>query len=163
MVQRTIEKTVALLIAAAVMIVAMFFPAHKGEWGLLHLNASMAERGMWQFRHVNVFHALLNAWCLLAVTFNLHVTLRRLICLFALCAACPYVKEGQYICGLSCFTIALTASNTFNVPNMKSFLFLLAATIASGFLFHSIAAYAHIYGAALGLIWGFANETLKEV
>lgn len=163
MVQRKTEKKAALLVALAIIVAACLFPARHGEWGLLHTGASFAERCIWQLRHANVFHALLNAWCLVAVTFNLHVTATRMLCLFAICAACPYVQQGDYMCGLSCFTIALTASNTFNVQNILYFVFMLSVFILLGFTFHNIAAYAHVYGAVVGLIWGFTNETLKGV
>ena len=65
---RKVEKITALLISA--MIVCLSF-SREWDWQTvgIYAGSNMPERLLYPFFHTNMFHALLNSWCLLSIIF----------------------------------------------------------------------------------------------
>ena len=93
---RKVEKITALLISA--MIVCLSF---SGEWDWqtvgIYAGSNMPERLLYPFFHTNMFHALLNSWCLLSIIFIYDIGIGRLLSAYMIAVTVPVDTSRQWI------------------------------------------------------------------
>lgn len=166
MVQKKESKTLALLVAALVVAMAvvtslsLFHEGGQGE-ALWHAVGLFAGSPPWQrlfypFFHASPLHALINAWCLLSLVFLYDVSLWRLLAAYIVAVTVPGpLLSGSPVVGLSCACFFLIGSLVFLVRRRLCFFTVSALYVAAGFLFPSVASLFHLYGYVAGLFVGF--------
>lgn len=125
-------------------------PATFGEGLLMRL--------LYSFSHANIFHALSNAWCLVAVTRSYRMPVSALITAYAIAVLVPpFVLSSTPTMGLSGACFALIGLSVWKVAR-KFFLFSCALILigATG-LFSNVAAALHLWCLIAGVAIGFLN------
>lgn len=101
MVRSEKAKTASLILTVVIFLLLPF--EAKG----IYRGASIIDRCLYPLFHVNVFHALLNVWCLLSIAFNLRVNLAQLLLCYAVAATYP-VDTISALTGVTAPTIGLS-------------------------------------------------------
>ena len=123
---RKVEKITALLISA--MIVCLSF-SREWDWQTvgIYAGSNMPERLLYPFFHTNMFHALLNSWCLLSIIFIYDIGIGRLLSAYMIAVTVPVDTLGYFTTmdsptvGLSGLVFALFGSISFEVGSRKKY------------------------------------------
>ena len=101
------QKTKIVAIALSLLIIALsMFRIDTTQYALSPSNTPFGCFS-YHFFHVNVFHALMNSWCLLGLAFFYHLRLRDIIIAFAVAASFPPCLCTAPTVGLSGMLYAL--------------------------------------------------------
>ena len=105
---RKVEKITALLISA--MIVCLSF-SREWDWQTvgIYAGSNMPERLLYPFFHTNMFHALLNSWCLLSIIFIYDIGIGRLLSAYMIAVTVPVDTLG-YFTTMDSPTVGLSGS-----------------------------------------------------
>lgn len=163
---RKVEKITALLISA--MIVCLSF---SGEWDWqtvgIYAGSNMPGRLLYPFFHTNMFHALLNSWCLLSIIFIYDIGIGRLLSAYMIAVTVPVDTLGYFTTmdsptvGLSGLVFALFGSISFEVLRKQYYQLWMLFYLVAGFLFPGINAVLHLWCYVLGLIMALLNKPVK--
>lgn len=113
-------------------------------------------RFLWVFFHTGFIHAVLNIWCLLALSFYYNTSLRSFLFAYAVCAAIPnFVLSTTPVVGLSGMIFFLFGSLSFSVKRKLYWQSWMGAALLIGFFFPGSAAVVHLYCYVVGLLYAF--------
>ena len=148
-------KTAALVLSLALLILSVFdAPAAC----ILHPGCSITARLGYHFFHANVFHAICNIWCLLAIAFYYDIEDWELLLAFIIAASVPswcltlntYDLTLKAI-GFSGICFALMGIVFYKVARKRYYLAWIIPMVAVGFLIPGMAATIHLYCFTLGI------------
>lgn len=161
-------KRIALALSVLILIIPLFSFLVPGlipppaRFGIACCPSPLA-RLSYPFFHASIFHAALNAWCLLSVVFLYDISFPRLLAALIAGAAVPdCCLSSTPTVGLSCLCFFLLASITPRVPRKRYYSASLLFYIAIGFLFPSVNPLIHLYGYFAGLAFGLISTILPH-
>lgn len=157
MVRRTEAKISALVLSAAVLVLSLV-NVNADMVGIAREGAPIA-RFIYPFFHANIFHAMLNAWCLLTMIFMYDMRLWHMVVAYVISISVPSVfLSTTPTVGLSGVCFSMMGILTFIVMRKWFFFLWCAAAIGIGFLLSPIvSARLHFYCYVAGLLIGFLN------
>lgn len=160
MVQRKIEKTASLCIAAFI-IIAAFIPVSDWSAVSLHSNSSVLARCVYPFFHASFLHAVLNAWCFLSAVFLYDVSWRSLALAWIIAAiAPPFAVADTPTVGLSAVCYALFGLLLFKVRRPAFFVLCLAPYLLVGLAIPFVNGSIHIYAFLAGALLASLNAPI---
>jgi membrane associated rhomboid family serine protease len=119
---------------------------------MLHRGCDITARLCYHFFHANVFHAICNIWCLLALAFYYDIEDWELLLAFIIAATVPSVAmASQPIVGASGVCFALMGIVFHKVARKKYYLSWIIPIVAIGFIIPGMAATLHLYCFAVGI------------
>ena len=148
-------KTAALVLSLALLILSVFdAPAAC----ILRPGCGITARLCYHFFHANVFHAICNIWCLLAIAFYYDIEDWELLLAFIIAATVPswcltlntYDLTLKAI-GFSGICFALMGIVFHKVARKKYYLSWIIPMVAVGFIIPGVAATLHLYSFAVGI------------
>lgn len=164
--KRKYEKITALLISILVVVLSFF----NWNWKIVGIYAGcgLTGRMLYHFFHVNVLHALLNAWCLLSIVFIYNVRFIRMFTAYVIASTIPINAINGIIGGMSVPTVGLSGI-VFVLFGMLSFDVLrkwyyqawMLFYIIIGFIYPNTNAWLHLYCYICGLLIAFLNKPIK--
>ena len=163
---RKVEKITALLISAIIVCLAF---SENWVWHFVSIFAgsNMSFRFLYPFFHTNMFHALLNSWCLLSIIFIYDIGIGRLLSAYMIAVTVPVDTLGYFTpmdsptVGLSGLVFALFGSISFEVLRKRYYQLWMLFYLVAGFLFPGINAVLHLWCYVLGLIMALLNKPVK--
>ncbi len=164
---RKTEKAAAVAIALFVTVLSF---VHVHDWTSVGIyeRCPLLNRLVYPFFHANVFHAVLNAWCLLSLVFIYDITCCRLVAAYIVAVAMPVdsigalVGLGQPTVGLSGAVFVLFGSISCEVARKRYYQAWMCFYICIGFLFPVTNAWLHLYCYVMGLIGALLNCPFKR-
>ena len=160
-----VEKVAAIVIALLVTVLPFLQVADWHSVGIYshcHLSARLA----YPFFHANLFHALLNAWCLLSMVFIYKVSLLRMLFAYTVAVTMPVDTLGTFLpldsptVGLSGVVYVLFGTISFEVARKRYFQCWMLFYIAVGFFFPNTNAWLHLYCYLCGFIAALLNKPI---
>lgn len=137
----------------------------KYDWSSvgIYKHCEIFSRLAFHFFHANIFHAILNVWCLLSVAFLYNITLTRIIIAFIIASLTPTCcLSATPTVGLSAMLFALFASLSFEVKRKLYYQAWMIAYIAIGFCFPNTNALIHLYAYTAGFALALLNKPFKR-
>ena len=124
---------------------------------------SFFSRLLYPFFHANIFHCIVNCWCLLSLAFLLDISIPELALSYAVAVFAPVGLWGQTlpIVGLSGALYCLAGSWTFKVRKRLRWFLWWAFFLGTGFFFSQNANLLHLWGFGCGLFIGFLNSPAR--
>lgn len=164
---RKAEKAAAVVIALWVTVLSLF---HFVGWHSvgIYAHCPLSGRFLYPFFHANVWHALLNVWCLLSVVFLYDVSLRRMLAAYFLAVTVPVDTLGLLLpldnptVGLSGMVYVLFGSLSFEVLRKRYYQCWMLFYIAVGFLMPNTNAWLHLYCYLCGLVFALLNKPINR-
>lgn len=105
--------------------------------------------------HVNLLHALCNAWCLLSLVFYYDLPMKKIVLAYLIAVTIPaFALSPTPAVGLSGLCFALMGLTVYVVRRKAMFVGWIMAFLAVGFLFRNVAVWLHVYCFAAGLLLG---------
>lgn len=157
------EKIATLLLAVVVIGVAGLGPTEGKSVGIFP-HAGMMQRCIYPFFHANIFHALLNSWCLISVVFAYQIRFGRLLMAYLIAASIPIDSLSAVIpfstiptVGLSGIVLFLFGSISMEVARRVFYQLWMLSFLAVGFLVSGTNAYLHLYCYLCGIIYAILN------
>ena len=152
-------KTAALVLSLALLILAFF---NAPQQCVLQPGCGIAGRLCYHFFHANVFHAICNIWCLLALAFYYDIEDWELLLAFIIAATVPSVAmSSQPIVGASGVCFALMGIVFHKVARKKYYLSWIIPIVAIGFLIPGMAAALHLYCFSLGITLSLVYSRIR--
>lgn len=153
MVRRKKTK-IATLVLSLVIVVLSLCPVDYNAVGL-HQGCSMAARMVYPFFHANVFHALVNVWCLLSLVFYYDLSAPKILTAYLIAVTVPpslltthysllFAPSANTI-GFSGVCFALMGLALFTEKRKVYFNAWVCAFISLGFLFPNVNGVLHWY------------------
>lgn len=141
-------KTAALVLSLALLILSVFdAPAAC----ILHPGCGITARLCYHFFHANVFHAICNIWCLLAIAFYYDIEDWELLLAFIIAATVPSWCLTLKAIGFSGICFALMGIVFYKVARKRYYLSFIIPVVAAGFIIPGMAATIHLYCFTLGI------------
>ena len=111
MVRNTQAKTTALILTIIVLVIAATqcvaeFPPHRLA---LCNGAQLIPRLTYHFLHANIFHAILNCWCLLSLVFFYDVNIWQIIAAYLIASSFPVDTLSEIMPNLGTPTVGMSA------------------------------------------------------
>ena len=161
MVPRKIQKAAGLWIALVIILSAIFFVP---DWNVVGVTkgSTIAQRLGYSLFHASLFHACINAWCLLSILFLYDVTWMRLSLAFLIAVAVPdFVLSSTPTVGLSAVCFALLGMIAYDVKRKIYYNACMATYLTLGFIFPMVNGWLHLYSYAAGLLVGLLNMPIQ--
>lgn len=161
MVQKT-QTTFTPLLVAIIIIICALLPLNAPQFGISTLSP-FSNRLTYMWVHSNIFHAIINGWCLLAVTAVYRLRNLALITAIAIAASCPdmWLTETPTI-GLSGVCFALMGLASLKSARPVRFNFYALSFLAIGFLFPHVASWLHLYCYLSGIVAGCISYLIRR-
>lgn len=141
-------KTAALVLSLALLILSVFdAPAAC----ILHPGCGITARLGYHFFHANVFHAICNIWCLLAIAFYYDIEDWELLLAFLIAASVPSWCLTLKAIGFSGICFALMGIVFYKVARKRYYLSWIIPVVAAGFIIPGMAAGVHLYCFFIGI------------
>lgn len=142
-------KTATLVLSLILFIVAFF---NAPSACMLQPGCGITGHLCYHFFHANVFHAICNIWCLLALAFYYDIEDWELLLAFIIAASVPSAAmSSQPIVGASGICFALMGIVLYKVARKKYYLSWIIPIVAVGFIIPGMAAGVHLYCFAIGI------------
>ena len=163
------EAKIASLAVSAIIIIIYLTCSDVARFGIC-AGAGVGQRVVYHFFHSSIFHALLNAWCLLSVVFVFDISLSLLFTAFIIASTYPADSLFHLLhlsslnvptVGLSGVCYALMGMMVYRVQRKMYYNGWLAFYIALGFLFPNTNGWIHLYCYAVGILMGYVNKYVK--
>jgi membrane associated rhomboid family serine protease len=123
----------------------------------IYSGASITDRCLYPLYHANIFHALLNAWCLLSIVFYFRVNLVHLLAAYVVAILAPATAPTV---GLSAVCYALMGMIFPQVQRKLYYTSYILAFILLGLFLGGTNVYIHIYSYIAGLLVGLLSHYL---
>lgn len=160
MVQRKTEKFAALILFVMMLVISLEHSVSSDDG--LHYDCSILDRAIYPFIHANVFHMIINGWCMLSIVFTFSPSWKRMLTAYLIAISYPAAFIGrETVVGLSGVCFALMGLNAYKVKRKKIFYTWTSACIALGFLFPNVAAGVHVFCFLVGLACDFLGRKLN--
>lgn len=165
--QKNVSKITAIFLAIIIIVVSLF---SISDWKIVGIyeGCDIANRFIYPFFHINIFHALINAWALLSIVFLYRAGLWRLIVSYLLSTTIPInlfatlgISASTPTVGLSGMIFLLLGSYTFEVQRKLYYQSWMVMSLAIGFLIPNSNVWVHIYCYLLGVIVSFFNKPIN--
>lgn len=162
-----VEKVAAIVIALLVTVLSFLQVADWHSVGI-YSYCPLSARLEYPFFHANLFHALLNAWCLLSMVFIYKVSLLRMLFAYTVAVTMPVDTLGEFLplesptVGLSGVVYALFGTISFEVARKRYFQCWMLFYIAVGFIFPNTNAWLHLYCYLCGFIAALLNKPINR-
>lgn len=160
-----VEKASAVVIALLVTVLSFFHIAGWHSVGI-YAHCPLAGRFLYPFFHSGVFHASLNAWCLLSVVFSYGVSFRRMLVAYLLAVTVPVDTLGGLLpfdnptVGLSGVVYVLFGSISFEVLRKRYYQCWMLFYIGIGFFMPNTNAWLHLYCYLCGFVVALLNKPI---
>ena len=156
------EAKISALVYVVTAFVLCFIKLPLVEVGI-HKGCSFCSRLLYPFVHANIFHCLVNCWCLLSLVFILDVSILELAISYVIAVLAPVGFWGQVTptVGLSGLLYCLVGIYTFKVRKKIKWLLWWSFFLGIGFFFAASANLLHLWCFACGLIIGFLNSPAR--
>lgn len=151
MVRTEKAKTASLVLTAVIFLLLPFETTGLCE------GCSIPARLSYSFFHANIFHALLNAWCLLSIVFYFRVNLIHLLAAYVVAILAPATAPTV---GLSAVCYALMGMIFPQVQRKLYYTSYILAFILLGLFLGGTNVYIHIYSYIAGLLVGLLSHYL---
>lgn len=145
-------KTASLVLSALILLLLPF--EAKG----IYSGASIIDRCLYPLFHVNIFHALINLWCLLSIVFHLRVNLVQMLLCYCIAVMYPVDTLSSLTgvtaptIGLSGFCYALVGMTFYQFGNKLTYVIATAIVFLIGHFMGASNNILHIYAFAAGLL-----------
>ena len=165
--KRKAEKAAAVVIAMIVTVLSLFRVADWQSVGIYD-RCLLQGRLLYPFFHASVFHAILNAWCLLALVFTYDITYRRMTAAYIAAVSVPVATLGTFLplarptVGLSGVVYFLFGSISFEVARKGYYQSWMLSYIAAGFVFPGTNAWLHLYCYLCGIALALLNKPINR-
>jgi membrane associated rhomboid family serine protease len=161
---RKAEKVAALATAAVVLAVSLLPLRDIAAWGI-RPHCTLVNRLTYHFIHANIFHAVLNAWCFVAVVFVYRITRWHLLAAYVIASSVPcgllaHISSFTPTVGLSGIVFALFGSVSFQVKRRLYWQSWMLAYLLIGLAIPNCNAFLHIWCYALGLGVALLNKPI---
>lgn len=162
-IRRKKEKVTALFITFCVVALSLM---NVSDWGSVGIypHVGLLQRCIYPFFHANVFHALLNGWCLINIVFVYNVSIGRLLLSYVVAATYPIDAIASLVSlsatptvGLSGIIFVLLGSVSLSVARKIYFQVWMWLFLIVGFFLSSSNALLHVYCYVIGLIYAVVN------
>ena len=156
------EAKISALVYVAVALVLCFIHVPLAEVGI-YKGCSFASRLLYPFFHANIFHCLVNCWCLLSLAFLLDISIPALALSYAVAVFVPVGLWDQTVpvVGFSGAFYCICGMLTFKVRTKWRWLLWWSFFIGVGFFFSQNANLLHLWCYAVGIFIGFLNSPAK--
>lgn len=154
-------KVAALLIS--IMVLCLTFQ-NISDWSAvgIHIGCGFKQRLLYSFCHVNLIHAMLNAWCMLSIVFIYDIKIFRFLYAYIIAAAVPSFCLSEIpTVGLSGVVFVLFGSISFEVGKKAYYQLWMLAYLIAGFFFPNTNAWIHIYCYLAGCVLALFNKPIK--
>lgn len=153
---------IATLVIAPLLIILSLFDINLHSVGVA-TGDSIGHYVTYHFFHANIFHALVNSWCLLGIAFYQELTIRRLLIAFLFATLLPSctVSETPTV-GLSAVCFTLLGMSTFQVSNVRKYVGYMAFYIIVGILLPMVNGWVHLYGFAIGSLYSYVVKCRRK-
>lgn len=152
------KKIVSLVISLTIISISLFAPYEWYNVGI-YANAPWGNRWIYLFFHAGLFHALLNAWCLLSIVFIYNISCIRMLLAWIVAACVPnFLMDCQPTVGMSVSVFFLLGSISFEVQRWRYFQFVMLLYLLMGFLLPDSNGLLHLYGYVCGLGFALLNK-----
>lgn len=159
---RKVEKIAAVVIALLATVLSFF---HTADWSSvgIYAHCPLPGRFLYPFFHANIFHAVLNSWCLLALVFTYDITFWRLVAAYIVAASIPVDTLGELLplgnptVGLSGVVYMLFGSISCEVVRKRYYQAWMCFYIGIGFFYPNTNTWLHLYCYVAGLVWALLN------
>lgn len=141
-------KTAALVLSLALLILAFF---NAPQQCVLQPGCGITARLCYHFFHANVFHAICNIWCLLAIAFYYDIEDWELLLAFIIAASVPSWCLTLKAIGFSGICFALMGIVFYKVARKRYYLSFIIPVVAAGFIIPGMAAGVHLYCFFIGI------------
>lgn len=169
MVRRTQAKTTTLILIVVVLIISAvqcLGVIEPEQYGICK-GCSLSARLSYCLFHANIYHAVVNIWCLLSLAFIYEYSLKQLFTAYLISAFYPvdwfWFTSSMPTVGLSGVCFALMGMVSYKVKRKLYYHSWIAAFIAVGFLLPNANAWLHLYCYVVGLMVGFLNAPIINV
>ena len=122
-----------------------------------------SSRLLYPFFHANIWHCLLNCWCLLSLAFLLDIGIPELALSYLVAVFVPVGLWSQSVpvVGFSGAFYCICGMLTFKVRTKWRWLLWWSFFIGVGFFFSQNANFLHLWCFAVGIVIGFLNSPVK--
>jgi membrane associated rhomboid family serine protease len=153
-------KTAALVLSLTLFILAFF---NAPSACMLQQGCGITGHLCYHFFHVNVFHAICNIWCLLALAFYYDIEDWELLLAFIIASTVPSVAmSSQPIVGASGVCFALMGIDYYKVARKRYYLSWIIPIVAVGFIIPGMAAMLHFYCFIIGITAALVYSLFKH-
>lgn len=159
--KKKIGKVSALIVALLVLVLAL---QGTHDWSVVGIypGCRLSCRVLYPFYHAGLLHALLNAWCLLSITFIHDITLWRLSLAYVIATTIPSLCLSHTpTVGLSGLVFVLFGSISFEVGRKLYYQSWMLLYLIVGFLLPGTNAWVHLYCYAAGVAVALLNKPIK--
>lgn len=164
--KRKTEKATCLAIASLSIIMSLL---HIADWHSvgIYSHCPFYCRLIYPFFHANIFHALLNCWCFIAVVFIYDITILRLLIAYIIAVTFPIdfvsslAHSSSVTVGMSGVIYTLFGSISFNVERKLHYQSLMLFYVCIGFIMPGTNALIHLYCYICGLVIALLNKPIK--
>lgn len=165
--RRKIEKIAALVIGVAV--VCLSFSPDINDWYSVGVYAGCGWEGrlLYSFFHVNVIHAVLNAWCLISIVFIYNIKMSRLLLSLVIAITVPVGIINSVVGGFTTPTVGLSGvifvlfgTLSFEVQRKLYYQIWMLFYLVAGFIFPNTNAWIHLYCYVVGLAMALLNKPI---
>lgn len=154
------KKEIAIYVVAAVILALSFWPWNIGATS----QATFHERMLYPFFHANIFHAVCNLWCLIAMERYYDISPWKYLMAYLIAVSVPsVVLTAQPTVGMSGVCFALMGMITWEVARKLYWTAWIMAFLVTGFLFPHVNAWLHLYCYLAGLLIGILNAPIINV
>ena len=150
-------KTATLLLSLALFILSFF---DAPQQCMLQPGCGITGRLCYHFFHANVFHAICNIWCLLALAFYYDIEDWELLLAFIIAATVPAFEAPAI--GFSGVCFALMGIVYYKVARKRYYLSWIIPIVAVGFIVPGIAAMLHFYCFIIGITAALVYSLFKH-
>lgn len=165
--KKEVGKTAALVISAVVCCIALFGGKDWAAVGL-YSGCGLTGRFLYHFFHANIFHAVMNVWCLLSVVFIYEVSAWRLLTAYIVASLIPIdtlslITDGfgTPTVGLSGIVFVLFGAISFEVGRKIYYQAWMLFYLAVGFLFPNTNAWIHLYCYMVGFVIALLTKPIN--
>lgn len=143
------SKWAALAIGAAALVLSPF------DGGGVCVGCSLLSRFSYPLFHVNLLHALCNAWCLISLVFLYDLPWWKIALAFIIAISIPsFMLTATPVVGMSGVCFALMGLSVPIVHRKAMLLGWISLFLVVGFFFPNVAAWLHVYCFVTGLLVG---------
>lgn len=154
-------KIISLITCCLVICLSVLGTSDNGISGV-YKGCGWVERMCYHFMHANIFHTLMNVWCLLSIVFMYNVTLWRFATAFAIAVSIPEICLLHIpTIGLSGVIFALMGSISFEVERKLYYQAWIFAYLALGFVIPNVNAWLHVYCYLVGVAVALINKPIR--
>lgn len=159
--KKEMGKAASLLIAVVVCLLTLKGTQDFTAVGI-YTGCGISGRLLYPFYHVNLFHSILNVWCMLSVVFIYDVSLWRLVSAYIISASIPslFLSTVPTI-GLSGVVFTLFGSISFEVRRKSYYQLWMIAYLMVGFISPNTNAWVHLYCYMAGVTVALLNKPIK--